>query len=326
MIHQEDVAFLEHYGVKGMKWGVVNEDESTGNDKKLSKEEAANLEKNKKLHAKKFEVSSEETGWRPTKKQVAVVALGLAAATAIIYAKKSSVDVNNLKPLSVDDYMKAAHFSNYPLQNKIKPGEILSKEQYSDLVSDSSSRIWNQKHHITVDSFKNSKPLTLQKNHQFYRLSQGIETGFKNHTYATANSDDFTRYLSSSEFGSSKYMINFKATREIKIPDLHTKLEITRRTMARHGVKDLSSKNVIKTYESFSGGPFESKWAKRFSSELLKSGYHGVIDEMDAGVYAESPLVLLDRKAFSDKNSTKISSLALSSALKNIKEIPNRRP
>src|SRR4249919_3988743 len=110
--------FLEHFGVRGMRWGVRNEEKLKGDEhsdvqkalkanpsKPLSKEQKRQLEINQKKHDSHFEPSEAEQspkGWRPTKKQVvigaATVAVGAAAAAAIIYKTKSGGSLKDIMP------------------------------------------------------------------------------------------------------------------------------------------------------------------------------------------------------------------------------------
>lgn len=329
-------AFFEHHGVKGMRWGVINEDKS-GSDvqqilkdnpgPKLSAKEKENIAYNKAKHDTHFEKSdssTEEKGWRPTKKQVAVVAIGAVAAAAIIYKIKtgnSSPEV--FKEFSKEEYLQVTRVAGSPAWLSQYAGQKMDANSYNGVVQSSISRVWSGAH-VTTASFDQAE-IVFPKGHQFYRLSHAAEEGFGRATLYVASEADLGRYVGSSEFGNKTKLIKFAAETDIKIPDLHTRLNAMHKVILESEGKNPNPKRVLTNYSELCGGRWDTVRAKKFFAELEKQGYHGIIDDMDAGVYGEKPLVMFGQHGLSKKTSSDLTEKYIKQLLDNLIEIPNRR-
>jgi len=343
MIGDDDIeAFLEHHGVKGMHWGVVKKEESGGDSPvqkalkanpspKMTPAEKAHHAKVQAAHDSHFDKSEAESpkGWRPTKKQVAIIGIGAVAATAIVgaavYKAKTGHNVPIKTEYSAEDYLKALHSDHTPGWVHGFAGKKMSPEDYAGLVQNSKGRTWTAGHFLTKESFSEA-PVSYPKGHEFLRISREAESSFKKGgTYAVGSEADFARYLNSAEFGGRGYQIAFKAKDEVKIASPKDALDAAHASLIRRGFKHPSAKDVIDEYEHVSGGSFNTAKGKSFVKELLKKGYHGVVDQMDVGSYGERPLVLFDHSNLGEKVATPMKDLDLGHFKDILTDIPNRR-
>jgi hypothetical protein len=341
MVYDEDREFLEHYGVKGMRWGVVNEDDSSGSQSPVQKllrknpspdltpEQRANVAKTQKAHDAKFEASeaSGGKGWRPTKKQVAVVAAGALFTAAVIYKVKTGNSPSISQGLKTDDYLSVIRSADTPDWVHGLAGTKMSPNDYFGLMQNSSNRVWSGNGLVTRESFS-QKEFSLPVGHEFFRISHAAETSFNPATYCTSSEADFSRYLAAfTSAGDSSKLIKFKATSEVRVPDMTTKLNSMREAMALNGETNLSPARVIKQYNNRVGGDWETSdpYIKSFMDSLRKKGYHAIIDDMDAGVFGEAPLVLIDPTRVSAKTVTPLSSINRSYYESILTDIENRR-
>ena len=341
MIDDDDVeAFLEHHGVKGMHWGIRNDEEPVGESEvqkalkanpppKQTPAQKAHHAEVKKAHDSHFNKSEAESpkGWRPTKKQVALIGIGAVAAAAIIggavYKAKTGVPVKT--SYSSEDYLKVLKSDNTPGWVHGFAGKKMSPTDYAGLVENSTGRTWESGHFLTKESFSDT-PISYPNGHQFLRLSYSPETSFgKSGTYAVGSEDDFARYLFTNEFGKKSHQIAFAAKEEIQIASPKEALDIAHASLISQKVKNPSAKDVVKEYETISGKSWSTPKAKSFIKELLKRGYDGIVDQMDVGSYGERPLVLFDDSEFDHKVATEVGKLDLNHFKEILTDIPNRR-
>lgn len=331
--------FLSHHGVKGMHWGVITEDKSgdksslqkdlkKSQSKTLSDAEKKNLADNEKKHESHFEPSDDSSskGWRPTKKQVAIAAVGAIVAAGIIYKIKSGNAFPGKKAFSVEEYLGSARESGAPPWLKKYSGKAMTSIEYNGIKDESKGRIWIGNNFITKESFDHPE-FTLQPGHQFFRISQRAEKGFGDTTYATSSKEDFARYLASwnGVKTGNAHQIQFNAIDSVRIPNLHTRLEAMRETMVLNGEKDITPKRVIEEYSRLSGGTWETPTGRSFLDNLRSKGFHAIVDDMDAGIYGESPLVLIDKSRFGNKTATPLDSIDRNYFESILTDIPNRR-
>lgn len=323
--------FLAHYGVKGMKWGVRKKYEPTGESgpsatSKPKKEstsltadqKAENLAEAHEQFLKKFEPSTststgksdqpeqpEQKGWRPTKKQVGYALAGAAVVGGILYLNHKF---------------------------KVVPGESVHPLAFNAQVMKSQQEIWGSHLKVDADSYR-QKEFTLPAGHTFRRLSTGPEDSFSFGTYTTSSDADFARYVTAfrHEKGNADfYEINFTAKEDIRIPDLKTRLDALK-TSVNAGQSEKNKwtdADVRSMYNGLSGSSWDEKddIVKGFFAELTKRGYSGIIDDMDAGIIGETPLVIFNPEKFSSKSSTRIGKDQIKAIEKTITEITNRRP
>lgn len=336
----EDVSFLEHFGVKGMKWGVINKDETSGSTKSgddpavkakymavkdevlSTKDQAAALVENENKFSAKFEVSDSKkdssidgqpSERRFTNKQIAKFALGAAFVGLVIYA-------------------------GYKDQKLPPPGEPLNAAEFKKAVQISKMRTWNGQNYIKPSSFSQEE-FTLPIGHTFHRISTGVESGFNPATYATHSTEDFNRYVAGfrQEKGSLAQLhhVTFQAKEEIRIPSLTTRLEAMRTVLEEDrklhpsalgiNLGEVTEKQVLHTYKQLSGGNWNDSTSKSFFKTLADKGYHAIVDDMDAGVIGESPLVIFRPEAFSSKSTTELTGKAIAQAESSLVEILNRK-
>lgn len=334
----ENEVIILHYGVKGMRWGVRKKEELVGDKptakeeppvkrtakqyqdaaKKLSQErtpleqQAKNLKENQKKFLAKADIDSSlkddtppeasKKGWRPTKNQVLLTALGVAAVGAIAYGAYVS--------------------------KELPPGARCSPAQFNYSVLRSKTASWTGNKFIDETSFR-QKEFTLPAGHVFHRISTQVEGGFRSATYATHSIEDYNRYLTAfrHEKGSAAlHHITFKATSDIRVPDLPTRLNAMHEAMRlynRHGV--YTDADVVRAYTRLSGGGWNDSLAEHFFSVLRRDGFGAIIDDMDAGVIGDSPLVVFATDLLSSKNSSPITGSDIKAAAEGLFELANRK-
>lgn len=317
----DDIEFLEHHGVKGMKWGVRNEDRPTGresgsstNDKKQKSnvsnddflkayfelqgksytpaEKAKNIAENKKKFLDKFDDGDSkkddgESGFHLTKGQVAAIGVGAAFVGLYFYGKHLDKSINL-------ELSKAYDI----LGNPPNPGSPVPADVFHTLTSGSIAQTWMGGNFIQPSSFDRPE-FTLPVGHTFKRLSTRPEEVFKGAaTYTTHSTNDFNRYLSQfrkEKVGAKKfYEVSFKTNEEIKVPNLNTALKTLKEVLIKDGV-NATDEFVLESYQAMSGGKWDSHRATTFFSALKSKGYGAIVDEMDAGVIGDTPLVLFNR-------------------------------
>ena len=336
--HVNDPDGLKHFGVKGMRWGVRKKRDSSPSKKSSKKapeekpssakassskerykkaareaqksgtlkQEADALLANEQKSKAKHGISDESgvpqgpKGWRPTKKQVAYTALGAAYVGLVIYGHQSG---------KIKDLV---------------PGERCSLNDFKHNVQASKIQSWGLSGYLQDSSF-DQQEFTLAAGHTFHRLSTTAEDSFTGATYATHSVEDFNRYVSifrhEKVTAQQFHHVTFKAEKDIKIPDLATRLDALKKTM-RLGVDD---ETVLAQYKSMSGGSWSDSTSKSFFKELAKRGYGAIIDDMDAGVIGESPLVVFDTGSMSKKVASVLTDSQINAAENALTEIRNRK-
>lgn len=331
--------FLAHYGVKGMKWGVRKEYKPTSagsrsdtlsNFKKNAADDgpltpnkkAENLATAQTQFLKKFEPSGatgttdstnseiEQKGWRPTKKQVGYTLLGVAAVGGVLYLNHKF---------------------------KVVPGEPVHPLAFNAQVAQSKSKIWGSGLKVDADSYRQEE-FTLPAGHVFRRLSTGKEDSFSFGTYTTESEADFARYVTafrhekSSPFEAKPmfYEVTFSAKEDIRIPNLKTRLDALK-TSLNEGLdakQKYSDSDIRRMYNQLSGSGWsgEDFVVRDFFAELTKRGYSGIIDDMDAGIIGERPLVVFNPEKFTSKTSRLLNEQQIKAIEKTVTEITNRRP
>lgn len=187
---------------------------------------------------------------------------------------------------------------------------------------------WTGNKFIDETSFR-QKEFTLPAGHVFHRISTQVEGGFRSATYATHSIEDYNRYLTAFRHEKGPvalHHITFKATSDIRVPDLPTRLNAMHEAMRlynRHGV--YTDADVVRAYTRLSGGGWNDLLAEHFFSVLRRDGFGAIIDDMDAGVIGDSPLVVFATDLLSSKTSSPIAGSDIRSAAENLFEVANRK-
>lgn len=345
--------FLAHYGVKGMRWGKRKKAETSSRDSgasektssstskavtaeakvstpaakkppietpknapKLTKQQAANLRsENEKFLAKSGFTESDlaaaqsSGGWKPTKKQIGIAILGAAAVGAAAYG------IHKIGPVP-------------------EPGGPVSSLMFKGQVAESKLATWATKDYLHDSSYAREE-FSLPVGHTFYRISKNAETAFSGPTYATSSKADYNRYISAFRqelgFGAKLNRVQFSAQQEIRVPKLDTVLDSLHTAMDKqlkdYGVHNMvyTREDVIDQYTRLAGGNWKTEVSDYLFAELKSKGYGAMVDDMDAGVIGETPLVVFGTEFMSGKSSTPIKGREIRDALGNLTEINNRK-
>lgn len=320
-LDKPDLAELAHHGVKGQKWGVHKQEEPTketaqrNEDTKsliaaakpdpVSKAQATkNLQQNTEKAAEKFE-KSDASGTRkrltPTQKKVLIggaVVVGVVGGAYLLRRAGA------------------------------KPEGFISPSDFVELRQHSISNVWSTNNYLRPESFARSG-FTLPKGHEFLRVSNAAETTFGHATYASSSVDDYARYLVG--YGAhgmpagDVHKVAFNATQDIKVPSLKTAIDTLREVIHEEGHTGVTDKELVGRYRRLSGGYWNEPDGEKLFRKLVKKGYSAIVDEMDAGVQSESPLVIINNNAFGPKTSTKLTAKNVQETMKSLREINNRK-
>lgn len=330
---------LVHFGVKGMRWGIRNEKESSGNSRK-SQRELVNLNdrtksyigalkdvgpKNQKEYLDNLKVSQEkffkkvgydkEKGLTENQKKILKgVGVGtVVVGGVILYAKYGQNLPGGTAPLS-----------------SIKPGDHVTLHQYEKLCDQSKIKAWGTSY-VTPEAI-NRPGFEIPAGNIFHRVSCAAETTFGEATYATPSVSDFRRYIP--EVGMEKWNpnvglheITFKSTKAIRIPSMVETLNEVKEVIAKQaGISSSAIRDgdAINQYNKWSGGSWNSDGAKLLFRRLRSKGYGALIDEMDVGVIAEKPLVIFS-KDVTPKVSHLFTENEFKDAVTGLTEITSRR-
>lgn len=330
---------LVHYGVKGMKWGVRKDDETgEGRSRSLTerfrkahkpkepattKEAADNLLKNEeKSRAKLVEGGKKEPG----KVRKYISDNKATIATAAVYGGIFA------------GLVLAEHISRKKIERSIKnsAGKPIDADKFLKHVEHSKYETWAKDDFMTRQAF-DRKEFSLPAGHTFHRISLSDETSFRGATYSTHSREDYNRYLT--QFQDEKGLIvgsdaksedfrhvTFQSKEEIKVPNLGTVLEVFKGVLSG---KDASSivedSDVLKVYQELSGGSWDDDRAKGLFGALRGKGYGAIVDEMDAGVRGDSPLVVFAHDLMTDKKSSILTDDEFDEARSNLIELQDRK-
>lgn len=340
---------LKHHGIKGQKWGVRKEEDPSTFD-------AAKAVASTNADTKAYMSAAAEVSKRPISKQQADKAFAAnreKAAAKLAPSEKEEHSGKSLKDRwnSLSDKQKSAIaygvmgtaivgyglYSHHQYTSALNnPGALIKPNLYGILLGKSQQATWMGQGFIRDSSFTR-QAFELPAGHVFHRISTAAENSFGGHTYATATLDDFNRYAVGFDMSGGSlrpggatgelHHIVFKSKSAVKIPALTDVLETMREVMGEEqqaGKDSVSHKAAIEAYNEISGHWWDDPRSKNLIRKLQGKGYGGLIDEMDAGVRADKPLLLFGEN-FSPKVSTPITTKEITTAKKNLREIAERK-
>ena len=201
-------------------------------------------------------------------------------------------------------------------------GKSIDKDMFLKGVSKSKTKTWGFEGFIQDSSFQRQE-FTLPAGHTFHRITTRVEESFNTGTYATHNIEDFHRYVTAfrgEKLGLDLHHTTFKTTEPLKVPSLTTVLETLREQMG----PDTTHEAAISQYNSWSGGQWNSLKHEGLFEALTKKGYGAIVDEMDAGVIGESPVVVF-AKHLTSKVAEPLTNDLIDLAESSLIELANRK-
>ncbi|WPJ30703.1 hypothetical protein [Streptomyces phage Psst2] len=317
---------LAHYGVKGMKWGVRKDEETGkgggGSTEKWKKSHqpkkepnAEQVKKNLEANEKKSLAKLDDPADTPTKKSF------------LAKHKKALIFTGAVAGLIVAN--KIAEAKTVKSIEELR-GKSISPETFQKHVMHSKIKTWGRNDYIKDSSWERDE-FTLPAGHEFHRLSKKAETEFRGATYSTHNQEDYHRYVAQfrQELGGSNlHHVTFHANEDIRVPKLSTTLDSLREALV--GGKEefkawYTDERVLAKYQELSGGSWDDNHAKGMFDSLRKKGYGAIVDEMDAGVIGETPLVIFARDLVGKKSSEPLTKADIDFAEASLIELENRK-
>jgi hypothetical protein len=340
MATQEEIdVFLAHHGVLGMHWGVRRDLHPSGSgvsaatvkDTKASeKAEAVKSiasHETRSLEKLNPSVSDEEASrFTPEQKRALKIAAGVAVTSAVlafgVYEAKNNPDA----------IAKIASMAG----KKISPEEFKSNVDFSKAYS------W-QGDAILKPSIVDHSEFSIPAGTTYHRISRDVEQSFNPITYATPSVEDFNRYLTSyGHVGGNPQHVSWESNSDIKVPGLPTVLGTFHEAMhekyskAPRAVKKtldanaigknyLSPENVQRVYSARTGGHWTDSVAASFVSRLKEKGYGAIVDDMDSGILADTPIVLFSSEKMGAKRSVSNTEDIIAEAKRSLTELTNRK-
>lgn len=337
-----------HYGIKGMRWGHRKQDDG-GDGRRSAKEtsqynerkkafmavaedgviqsptaaqsKAAMKDAEKKFAAKFEKDSADGSGSGMSAKQKAMLT------TVAAYGVTIGAAVGG-------GYLLKKGLANSALSNVgLKPDDIdalsgkpIAADKFNGLVAYSKVKTWIPPNYFTKESF-DRPAFELPAGHEFHRLSTSFEDSFSGATYSTHSLDDFNRYVAGfrhEKGGWSDFQhVSWKSTEPVKVPDLTTVLSEMKSVLKEEGGGVVTNGMATRAYRGMSGGSWDSPQSKKLLKRLREKGYGAIVDEMDAGVIGETPLVFFGHDKATPKKSVPFDESAIKRAEDLLKELRN---
>lgn len=226
MVVDEDI-YLEHYGTKGMKWGVRKEREtSSGDRKRVSKEEKKSATneylKFAKANAKAPISAAEQYAAlvENRKKSLSKIGIETEASPSKSVSPKNphsrrkkeaegpwrptnkqiAIAAGGAAFIGVAIFASQTQTGRNLVKSALgipKPESSVTPDQFNKAVLMSQMSTWTKpdgKGYLKPGSFLQDE-MTFPPGHTFRRLSKSAETGFKGATYSVPNQTCFNRYL-----------------------------------------------------------------------------------------------------------------------------------
>lgn len=251
------------------------------------------------------------------KKLIKGAIIGVGAVGAAYYLNRQFE-----KSLGIDSRLKD-HLKNGTLR-----GKPIDAKDFNNLTTYSQLKVWTTGNHITKDSWAR-EAFELPVGHTFTRLSQQAEDKFSHGTYSVTNQDDWHRYLTNFRHekgpGAQFHKVEWTLTEPVKVPALKDVVGAMQKVLEADG-HPADEKSAIRAYKGISGGDWGNDRPRKLIAELKKRGYGALVDEMDAGVIGDKPLVFFAGEKTGGKTSKPLTMAEIQAAEKAVKELSKRKP
>lgn len=274
IINVTDDYYLEHHGIKGMKWGIRRYQNKDGS---LTPEGRKRYSDDSK---KSTQDNTPGKNTILTKRNIAIgaaIAVGVLAAIGGMYVYKKS----NIK-IPIAEYKfgeKIAVNSLSNLDKTISKGtkfQRISSKSFEDYVGEG-KRIYAS---------------YLNKDNRMYKE---VMPSFINSWKAQGIVKDR---------GNNVYIHTLKAAKNIKVA---SKRKVAEAYLEATGKKVIDAGEYKTFMENLSS---DNATVLKFFSKIKELGYNAIVDENDAGMFTKDPLILLDPlKNLTGSNSRKLSKL-----------------
>lgn len=304
-INEEVDAFLAHYGVKGMKWGVINEDDGLNETDRAVREKLEPQGYTKDRVERQFGENPKKEKRRLTDDQKAAIklGLGLAAAGGLAYYvhKKNAAFLKDLEE-NADFYHEL-----------MKMNELKSEGEIYGLTADAISKLSTQRLHLEPGSI-------------VQRLSMTKETEIRDQFFACYDQADVARYKAIlptywKQWGGGKnptgFVVNLRANAAINAPSERETLDIFkslfdqsfpfdreptfRQFLQKATSADLDDDALAARYLPQFAGAWNNPgnpYTKAMFEKVKSMGYNAIPDMNDANNLANAPHIFLDGSLF----------------------------
>jgi len=231
-------------------------------------------------------------------------------------------------------------------------GDKVTAKDLVGLKSTSVLSSWAGGSYIQPESFARPE-FEIPAGNTFHRISTVAEDSFSgvSGTYATSDLADYNRYVATfrQEKGTfhgtemaALHHVTFNSTEPVKVPNLTTVLGTMKGVLADEVnsgnvigpskppkvlASSISNTSAMSAYNALSGGGWSSSRSHALMDALHARGYGALVDEMDAGVIGDHPLVIFPStaKSFTHKVAEPLTKEAIDAAESNLTEISNRK-
>lgn len=347
---------IRHYGVKGMRWGVRKDRETSRGSKSTGESyddisvedlkrtaqdlakrpktkeefEKQQIEIHKKLQQQSDYDGAEGSAPKGIKKKVIIgVSATLLTAATVAYLVKNSKQGNPAPWELTDEDFKSLFVKAKTEPSTVKPGDKCTPAEYKTQYNSSLDAMGFG---LAFSETWDAPDVTVPAGQMFHRISKHPEDSFSGSTYCTPSSADYNRYVYSYgdwELGGAKglYHVTFKANEDIRIPSAKQRVIAYAEAMETVTRKRPTIQEAMVAYQSKVGGSWsrDVKEVDTYFKILESKGYDAIVDDMDAGVLGEMPLVMFNPKKFSSKNHSVITDSDYKYSGENLTEISNRK-
>lgn len=299
--------FLAHYGRKGMKWGVVNDEEPStaalgkSLDKALSGSSSGQLDsqaKAKHKARKDFPHKQEVDGSDPKLSDVKQgrlsrnqkIALGIGATVAVAgLAYYGNKHLNGDKGIFLPDGAKksGSKADRDALESELDGLFGKSKKPVNDSLKESGYYMG-----MKTKNALNRPEFTIPKGTSFQRLANFAETGegYSSGTYATFLKNDNNLYGSSRDFKDKLHTVNFDSSKEVRVPSTKQVMAALKQSIKDNG--DPASNDIVaQEYKRLAGSDWRTTNGSRTIARLKSQGYSAIVDDQDAGHLGDLPIL-----------------------------------